>query len=161
MVAVRPPVDTPSLPQTLMSVPYQRPVPHLKHAGSFGQTYYGRRAEQHGFDDALLTGPDGSISEAGISNIAFSDGDTVIWPDAPCLAGITMQLLEPRLPAAGLPTRRAPVHLADLASVAAAFVTNSRGVAPVGRIDDTTIPVNPSLMKAITEIYESISWDPI
>jgi branched-subunit amino acid aminotransferase/4-amino-4-deoxychorismate lyase len=162
MVAVRPPVDPSGLPQSLKSVTYQRPVPHIKHAGSFAQFYYGRLAEHHGFDDALLTGPGGTISEAGISNIAVYDGNTVIWPDAPCLVGITMQLLQPRLPDAGIPTRRAPVHLADVPSVAAAFVTNSLGVvAPVGRIDDTTIPVDPSLMKTVVELYESINWDPI
>jgi branched-subunit amino acid aminotransferase/4-amino-4-deoxychorismate lyase len=161
LVAVRPPVDAPALPQGLKSVPYQRPVPHIKHAGTFAQLYYGRLARRHGFDDALLTGPGGAVSEAGISNFAVYDGDSVSWPDAPCLAGITMQLLQHRLPAAGIPTRRAPVHLADVASVAAAFVTNSRGVAPVGRIDDATIPVDASLTKAIVELYESVDWDPI
>jgi branched-subunit amino acid aminotransferase/4-amino-4-deoxychorismate lyase len=161
LVAVRPPVEPPSLPQALTSVPYQRPVPHIKHAGSFAQIYYGRRAVQHGFDDALLTGPGGVISEAGISNLAVHDGTAVVWPDAPCLAGITMQLLLPRLPGAGIPTRRAPVHLADVPSIAAAFVTNSHGVAPVGRIDDTAIPVDPDLVKTVTGVYESVDWDPI
>jgi branched-subunit amino acid aminotransferase/4-amino-4-deoxychorismate lyase len=161
LVAVRPPVEPPSLPQALKSVPYQRPVPHIKHAGSFAQIYYGRLAEQHGFDDALLTGPGGVISEAGISNVAVYDGSTVVWPDAPCLAGITMRLLEPRLPDAGTPTRRAPVRLADVASVAAAFVTNSQGVVPVGRIDDIAIPVDPGIMKTVTDTYESVDWDPI
>lgn len=161
MVAVRPPVDLSPTPQSLKSVPYLRPVPHVKHAGSFGQIYYGRLAERQGFTDALLTGPGGAISEAAISNIAFCDGTTIIWPDAPSLAGITMQLLEPRLAGAGLPTRRGPVRLADLPSYTAAFVTNSLGVAPVGRIDGTILPVDPGLMKTVTEIYESVPWDAI
>ena len=161
MVAVRQPMDPPDTPQSLMSVPYQRPVPHLKHAGSFAQIYYGRLAERHGFDDALLTGADGSISESTISNFAVYDGETVIWPDAPCLAGVTMQLLQASLGGAGVATRRAPVRLADVPSVAAAFVTNSRGVAPVVRIDDTTIPVDAGLMKTIGEVCGSMPWDPI
>ena len=161
MVAVRPPVDPPSTPQSLKSVPYQRPVPHLKHAGTFGQLYYGRLAVRHGFDDALLTGPSGEISEAGISNVAFFDGTTVIWPAAPSLSGITMQLLEPRLASAGLATHRAPVLLADLPSFAGAFVSNSRGVAPVGRIDDTALPVDVDLIAKISDIYASVPWDEI
>ena len=161
MVAVRPPADPPDTPQSLMSVPYQRPMPTIKHAGTFAQIYYGRLAERHGFDDALLTAADGSISEATISNIAVYDGDTVIWPDAPCLAGITMQLLQTGLGGAGVATRRAPVRLADVPSVAAAFVTNSRGVAPVARIDDTTIPVDAGLMRTVGELYGSVAWDPI
>jgi branched-subunit amino acid aminotransferase/4-amino-4-deoxychorismate lyase len=161
LVAVRPPVQPPSRPRALKSVPYQRPVPHVKHAGSFAQIHYGRLAERHGFDDALLTGPGGVISEAGISNVAVHDGTTLVWPDAPCLAGITMQLLQPRLPGAGVPTRRAPVRLADVSSFAAAFVTNSHGVAAVGRIDDIEIPVDAGLLKTVVDVYESVGWDPI
>jgi branched-subunit amino acid aminotransferase/4-amino-4-deoxychorismate lyase len=161
MVTVRPPVDPSQNPQRLKSVPYLRPVPHIKHVGGFGQIYYGRLAEREGFDDALLTGSGGEVSEAAISNIAFSDGTAVIWPDAACLAGITMQLLQPRLAGAGLPSRRGPVRLADLPSFTGAFVTNSRGIAPVGRIDGTTLAVDPGLMKTVTEIYESVPWDPI
>ena len=161
MVAVRPPTDLPTTPQSLKSVPYLRPVPHIKHAGSFGQLYFRRLAERQGFDDALLTGPGGSISEAAISNIAFFDGTTVRWPDAPCLAGITMQLIEPRLTGAGLPTLRGPVHLADLPSFDGAFVTNSLGIASVGRIDGTILSVDPGRMKTVTELYESVAWDAI
>ena len=58
----------------LESVPYQRCVAHIKHLGDFGQGYYRQLAEQHGFDDALLTGPDGLISEGSITNIGFFDG---------------------------------------------------------------------------------------
>jgi branched-subunit amino acid aminotransferase/4-amino-4-deoxychorismate lyase len=161
MVTVRPPADPPDTPQSLKSVPYQRPIPQIKHAGTFAQTYYGRLAKRHGFDDALLTGPGGDICEGAISNIAFYDHTTVIWPDAPCLVGITMQLLEPRLAGYDLPTRRGPVRLADLPSFSAAFVTNSLGIAPVGRIDGTTLPVNPRLMKSVIEIYESVTWEQI
>ena len=161
MVTVRPPAEMPAGPLSLKSVPYQRPVPHIKHIGGFAQIYYRRLAAADGFDDAVLAGPGGVISEGAISNIAFFDGTTVTWPDAPCLAGITMQLLEPRLADGDLPTRSGPVRLADLPSVTAAFVTNSRGIAAVGRIDATAIPASPALMKTLSGIYESIPWDPI
>lgn len=161
LVAVRPPVGPYTRPQRLRSVPYQRPLPHLKHAGSFGQIYYGRRAGELGFDDALLTGPDGVISEAAVSNIAFCLGDTVIWPAAPSLAGTAMQLLEPRLPDAGVPTQRRPVRLADHPAWTGAFVTNSRGVAAVDRIDNLEVPVHVTLMKSVTEVYEAIPFDQI
>lgn len=161
MVAVRAPVEMPSTPQSLQSVPYQRPLAHIKHVGAFGQIHYGLLAERGGFDDALLTGPGGVVSEGAITNIGFFDGSGVSWPDAPALHGITMQLLESRLAGSGLSSRRSPVRLSDLASFAAAFVTNSRGVAPVGRIDDLMIPVDTDLMKTLTQIYEAVPWDPI
>jgi branched-subunit amino acid aminotransferase/4-amino-4-deoxychorismate lyase len=114
MVTVRAPADMPSTPQSLQTVPYQRPVPHIKHVGSFAQIYYGRLAERNGFDDALLTGPGGVISEGAIANIGFFDGATVVWPEAPALQGITRQLLEPRPVDSGLPSRRSEVRLTDL-----------------------------------------------
>jgi branched-subunit amino acid aminotransferase/4-amino-4-deoxychorismate lyase len=161
MVTVRPPADSPRSPQRLQSVAYQRPVAHIKHLGGFGQLHYGRLAERNGFDDALLTGPGGVISEGAITNIAFSDGTSITWPDAPALHGITMQLLEARLPAGGLPTRRGPVHLADLSSFDTVFITNSHGVAAVDLIDDLPLPVDTELIKTVTGLYESIPWDAI
>ena len=161
MVTVRPSGSLPGSPQALQAVSYQRPVPHIKHAGTFAQTRYRRLAGRAGFDEALLTSPGGVISEGAITNVGFIDGATVIWPDAPALHGITMQLLEHRLPRAGLPSRRAAVRLADLPSFRGAFVTNSLGAVPVGRVDDLTIPVDTELMKTVQQVYESVPWDPI
>jgi branched-subunit amino acid aminotransferase/4-amino-4-deoxychorismate lyase len=161
MVTVRPPAEMPAGPQRLMSAPYQRPAPHIKHIGGFGQSYHNRLAANQGFDGALLVAPDGTIAEGAITNIALFDGTTVTWPDAPCLAGITMQLVEPRLPGLGLPSQHAPVRLADLPSCTGVFVTNSHGIAPVDRIDGVAIPVSPALMKTAHGSYESVPWDPI
>jgi branched-subunit amino acid aminotransferase/4-amino-4-deoxychorismate lyase len=84
-----------------------------------------------------------------------------VWPDAPALAGITLQLLEPRLATAGLPSRRASVRLADLPAYRGAFVTNARGIAPVGQIDDMELAVEGELMEAVAAVYASVPWDPI
>jgi branched-subunit amino acid aminotransferase/4-amino-4-deoxychorismate lyase len=161
MVTVRPPGGMPEGPLRLRSVPYQRALAHLKRTADFGQAYYLRLVAREGYDEALLTGPGGVVCEGGITNVGFLDGTGVIWPDAPALAGITMQLLEPRLPGAGLPTRRGPVRLADLPSFAAAFVTSARGIAPVGSVDDVAVPVDPGLLKTLTEVYDSVPWDVI
>ena len=161
MVTVRGPIEVTAEPIGIMSVPYQRSEPHIKHLADHGQVYHRRRAALAGFDDALLTGADGIISECGIANIAFFDGMSVVWPDAPALQGITMQLVEPRLPSAGVPTRRAPVHLRDLGSYRAAFVTNSRGIVPVGRIDDVVVAVDADLMRTASDLYGSVPWDTI
>jgi branched-subunit amino acid aminotransferase/4-amino-4-deoxychorismate lyase len=144
-----------------MSVPYQRAVAHIKHVGAFSQIHYGRVAERHGFDDALLTGVDGLISEAAISNIGFYDGASVIWPDAPCLPGITMQLLQTGLRGIGMPMRQAPVRLADLAAYRSAFVTNSLGITPVSRVDDLTLPIDVHLFETLTGTYGAVAWDRI
>jgi branched-subunit amino acid aminotransferase/4-amino-4-deoxychorismate lyase len=161
MVTVRGPIEVAAEPIGLMSVGYLRSEAHIKHLADHGQIYHRRRAELAGFDDALLTGPDGAIVECGIANIAFFDGTTVIWPDAPALQGITMQLVEPRLVAGGLPTRRDPVHMADIGSYRAAFVTNSRGIVPVARIDDHSLDIDVDLMRTVAGVYGSVAWDTI
>ncbi len=161
VVTVRPPANMPGAAWKLRSVPYQRPAPHLKHASDFGQTYYRNLVQRGGFDEALLTGPDGVIAEGGITNVGFWDGSAVTWPDAPALAGITMGLLEPRLPGHGLPSRRALVRLADLGSFRAAFVTNARGIAPVSQIDGLSLQADATLIQALTAVFEGVPWDPI
>ncbi len=161
MVTVRPPGTMAPDVWRLQTVPYQRSLAHIKHIGDFGQGYYQRLARDNGFDEALLTGPGGTISEGSITNVGFSEGAGVLWPAAPALAGITMQILERELPRHGVPSRHASVQMSGLGSFAAAFVTNSHGIAPVGLIDGLTVPVDGALMRALTQAYESAGWDRI
>jgi branched-subunit amino acid aminotransferase/4-amino-4-deoxychorismate lyase len=161
MVTVRPPVDAPAAPQGLMTVPYQRPVAHVKHVGGFGQSHYGRLAAREGFDEALLVDADGVVSEGAITNLGCYDGTSVVWPDAPALDGITMLLLERALPALGVPSKRGRVRVADLASYRSLIVTNSRGVAAVDRVDDRRIPIDRAFMETVARAYDSVPWDPI
>ncbi|WP_432151852.1 aminotransferase class IV [Streptomyces sp. bgisy029] len=121
--------------RSLMSVPYTRAVPHIKRPGGFGQTYYGMLAARAGFDEALLTGPGGVVAEGCFTNVGFWDGTSVVWPDAPALAGTTMTLLERGLAAAGEPSVRRAVTLDGLGAYRGAFLCNSQGIAPVRRID--------------------------
>jgi branched-subunit amino acid aminotransferase/4-amino-4-deoxychorismate lyase len=161
MVTVRPPAGLPAAPWRLQTVPYQRALAHIKHIGDFGQGYYQRLAHGNGFDEALLTGTGGTISEGSITNIGFYDGTGIIWPSAPALAGITMQILERHLPGHGVKSRRNPVSISGLGSFAGAFVTNSHGITPVGQVDDLTLPVDEALMAILSQAYESAGWDPL
>ncbi|NUT34868.1 MAG: class IV aminotransferase [Hamadaea sp.] len=156
-VTVRPPAS-PGPTRRLLPVSYQRTVAHIKRTGDFGQAFHGRAAARRGYDDALLIGPDGVVSETAIANVAFFDGQTVLWPDAPMLDGITQQLVRPRL---RLPARRDLVRLADLATVAAAFTLNSQGVAAVTLLGDRELPVHEDLMRAVTAAYDAAPWDEI
>jgi branched-subunit amino acid aminotransferase/4-amino-4-deoxychorismate lyase len=65
------------------------------------------------------------------------------------------------MPAAGLPSRRASVRLADLPDYRAAFVTNARGIAPVARIDDVEMVVDTHLMETLASVYEAVPRDRI
>lgn len=154
MVTVRDPAEV-ITPQCVQSVLYQRPDAHLKHLAT-GQGFYSWIARRNGFDDALFTAPDGLVCETAIANIGFLDASGVIWPDAPVLHGITMQLLEQ-----GVPSRRERVRVQNLASFDGAFLSNSHGVAAVHRIDDTPLPIDAARMKEVVDAYESAPWEPI
>jgi branched-subunit amino acid aminotransferase/4-amino-4-deoxychorismate lyase len=161
-VTVRPPFTMPpDASQRLKSARYVRAVPHIKRPGDFGQAYYIDRAVDAGYDDALLVADDGTVAEAGIANIAFFDGDNVIWPDAPVLAGITMQAVAPRLAEYGMPSRTARVLLADVGGFAGACVTNSRGIAAVSAIDEVELPIAAEFVKAMNAAYDAVAWDGI
>ena len=155
-VVVRPPAEVPPTPQGLLPVGYERPVPHIKHVGTFGQIHHGLQAGRAGFDDALLVLPDGRVAEGGITNIGFFRDGRIIWPDAPMLHGITMGLLDERLR-----PYRAVIRLEDLPSFDGAFVTNSLGVAPVNRIGDVEFTPREDWMLPVHKAYASVPWDEI
>ncbi len=159
MITLRPPGSMPARPQALRSVPYQRTLAHVKHIGGFGQWYHGHLARRDGFDDALFTDDEGAVSETSIANIGFAREGEIVWPSAPSLQGITMQLLDSRLAEAGIPTRRAPVRLSELPSYQAAFVTNARGIAPVARIDDHVLAGDDGVMATLDRLYGDATWD--
>ncbi len=159
MVTVREPGGVRS-PQRLLSVRYLRPDAHLKHLAT-GQGYYSRVARRSGFDDALLTGADGLVSETATANIGFFEEGGVVWPDAPLLEGITMQLLERKLPELGVSSRRATVRLGDIGSFEGAFLSYARGVAAVGGVDDTDLPISAECMQSLVDAYDSVPWDTI
>ena len=161
MVTVRPPGGMLPGPWRLRSVPYQRSVAHIKHTSDFGQRYYQRLVQASGFDEALLTGPDGNISEGSITNVGCFDGRQIIWPAAPALSGITMQLIEPALARRRLPSIRSHVRVADLGSFTGVFVTSARGIAAVGQVDDVRLPVDEQLMTTLAQCLESLVWDDI
>jgi branched-subunit amino acid aminotransferase/4-amino-4-deoxychorismate lyase len=161
MVTVREPASIPSTPQSLQSVPYQRSLAHIKHIGDFGQAYFGRLATKNGFDGALLVGPDGVVAEGSITNIGFAEADTIVWPDAPALHGISMQVLQRELSQASIPWGHRSVNVADIGSFDGAFITNSRGIAPVGRIDETILPTDAELVSTVMRMFAAAPWDPI
>jgi branched-subunit amino acid aminotransferase/4-amino-4-deoxychorismate lyase len=101
------------------------------------------------------------MSETASANIGFLADATVIWPAAPLLHGITMQLLDRALADRGLPSRRSPLRAADAASHDGVIVANARGIAVVGQIDDVAVPVDLGRIQALTHVYDSVAWDAI
>jgi len=161
IVTVRKPQDTPDRPHSMMAVQFQRPLARLKHVGSWGQGRSGDAALAAGFDEGLLTDETGRISEGTVTNVGFWRDGTVIWPDAPKLDGITMLLLRRRLAAAGAGQAEEPVRVPDLAGFGGMILCNSRGWAPVGRVDDLMISQDETFTGVIEAAFDGCPRDEI
>lgn len=125
MTAVFPPPPPLGDALRLLPVTYGRDAAHLKHSATFPLIRARRTAMAAGFDDALFTDADGLISEGTLWNVGFIRGETVVWPQAPMLAGVTQTLITRGLAAVGLDAVSAPVRLADLGGFDGAFLCNS------------------------------------
>jgi branched-subunit amino acid aminotransferase/4-amino-4-deoxychorismate lyase len=85
----------------------------------------------------------------------------VIWPDAPKLDGITMLLLRRQLTAAGVGQAEEPVRVEELTGYEGMILCNSRGWAPVSRVDDLAIPQDEAFTGVIAAAIDACPWDEI
>ena len=113
---------------------FLRPVPQLKHIGTFPLFHHRREALKAGYDDALFVDGEGEgarVAEGSVWNIGFWDGRQVVWPQAPALRGTTERLLQAGLEAAGVGQVVRPVAVAELGGFQAAFAANANGLQPI------------------------------
>jgi branched-subunit amino acid aminotransferase/4-amino-4-deoxychorismate lyase len=151
-----------STPLQLKCFRHERVLPHIKHVGTFPLFHFRRLAQIDGFDDALFVDADGVVSEASVWNIGFFDGHGIVWPDAPALTGVSMQLLQNGLRERGTATTSRRVTRADIATFRSAFLTNSScAVRPIAAIDGVNFTVDRSLTALLEQCYESNPWQEI
>lgn len=78
------PLDPRTSPVRLRTTTYERDLPHVKHAGTFGLSLRRRRAVLDGYDDVLFTDRDGRISEPRSPTSPSSPATTSSGPRPPC-----------------------------------------------------------------------------
>jgi branched-subunit amino acid aminotransferase/4-amino-4-deoxychorismate lyase len=162
LVRTLPPHPPDPAPLRLGTVRYQRDLPQVKHLGTFGLSYHARQAELAGYDDALFIDPAGRISEASVWNAGFLAGDTVVWPEAAVLPGITMLVQKEALRRLGVPQETREVRPADLREFDAMFVTNSETPGrAVASVDDLVLPPADHAVELLAKAYETVPWDEI
>ncbi|MBO9663985.1 aminotransferase class IV family protein [Dokdonella sp.] len=162
LVTTAPARASASPPLRVGSVHYQREAPHIKHVGTFGLFHQRRLAQSRGYDDALFVASDGAVSEGSIWNVGFFDGQRVIWPDAPMLEGVSMQLLQAGLRESGVDSVVRRVDLAEVANFRAAFFTNSGcAVQPIAAIDEKIFAAAPELVQALDAAARIAPWQAI
>jgi branched-subunit amino acid aminotransferase/4-amino-4-deoxychorismate lyase len=150
-------------PLRLKSFVYARELATIKHVGTFPLFHYRRLAQQAGCDDALFVDADGRISEGSIWNIGFVDRDgVVVWPDAPQLDGVGMQLLKAGLQRMGVPSVTRTVRLNELGAFSTAFFTNaSVPLQPIVAIDDQGFGESSSANEMLMRCYETAALQPL
>ncbi|WP_213451185.1 aminotransferase class IV family protein [Rhizomonospora bruguierae] len=140
-------------PWRVQSAAYTRDLPAVKHVGLFGAIWHRRAAQLRGYDDAVFTDAESYVSEGPTWNIAFYDGDHVVWPNAEVLPGVTMRLLRQVHDR----TTLAPVNLTDLPRMQAAFATNTTiGVRAITAINDVEFPADHPILDTLRKEYEEI-----
>ena len=143
-------------PLRLQSVSHQRVLPQIKHIGMFDVLHLWRQARFAGFDDVVLTATNGEIAEGATWNIGFWDGRRVVWPSAPALPGITLQLLDAGLREQGIESVSHPVFSDQLAGFRSAFMVNSGSVGPlIEAIDTQRFDVDDKLLEMLASAWES------
>ena len=149
-------------PLRLKSFVYRRELPAIKHVGTFALFHYRRLAQQAGFDDALFVDDDGRISEGSVWNIGFFDGSGVIWPQAPQLRGIGMQLLQAGLARNAVPSATQSVRLQDAGRFRAAFFSNATTpVCAIASIDEIEFALDGEAMALLVACHETNPWETV
>lgn len=161
VVTVTDPVpDDPRSPLRVRTDGFRRHWPAHKHSETMGLTYTRRRAARDGYDDVLFVGPDNLVSEGSVWNVAFYDGDQIIWPQAPMLKGVTMVLLQLALSMNGTPWTLRPVDAVELPLLTAAAAANSICPAqPIGSIDGVPFPADDKLTSFLREAWATVPFD--
>lgn len=144
----------PTGPLALDVIEHERHLPHVKHVGEVSKTLLLRRAKARGFDDAAFIDRSGRLSEATIWNLAFWDGESVIWPRAEILTGVTMQIVERRLRVLGIAQQTRDLRPDELGEHLSAVVMNSwtPGI-PIVRIGDSLLGQEAEFMRLFHSAY--------
>jgi branched-chain amino acid aminotransferase len=141
-------------------------VPHGRHAASefAGVKYLSwaenltlyERAQQRGFDDALLLNERGEVAECTSANI-FAAMGTQIWTpplSSGCLPGVTRALLLEEAHVPGLTVQEKVLMPADLESAGEVFITSStRELLPVISVKGLRIARGESARVRLQQAY--------
>ena len=162
LVTVTPPRRVDPSPARLKTFHHERALPAIKHVGTFALFHHRRLAQLAGYDDALFVDTNGAICEASIWNIGFHDGTGVVWPVAPQLHGVSMQLIDCGLRARGIATTSRRVTRDDLATFRSAFLTNCGcPVQTVAAIDDVALAIDADFAATLAAAHAANPLQPI
>lgn len=159
LVTLTPPASPRKPPLRAKSYRFVRPLPQVKHVGTFPLFHYRRQAQLAGYDDALFVADDGCVVEGSVWNLGFWDGESVVWPEGPALRGTAERLLQMGLAELGVPQRHRSVALIDVGGFRAAFASNASGLQAVTGIDGVEFPATAALSALLDRALASRPWE--
>lgn len=161
LISLSAPVQASARAMKVKSFEFQRPLPQVKHVGTFPLFHYRRLARGQGYDDAVFVDSEARISEGSVWNLGLWDGEEVVWPDAPALRGTSEQLLQAGLRELGVGQVVRPVRLGELGSYQAAFASNASGIQQIASIDETAFSASAEIVGMLRKAMETQAWDPL
>ncbi len=161
LISLSAPVPSSAQALKVKSFPFQRPLPQVKHVGTFPLFHYRRLARGQGYDDAVFVDSEGRISEGSVWNLGLWDGEQVIWPDAPALRGTSEQLLQAGLRELGVGQAVREVRLDELSGYQAAFASNASGIQHIASIDETAFSAPAEVAAMLEKAMRTQAWDPL
>ncbi|XVU22689.1 hypothetical protein ACQPZJ_36255 [Actinoplanes sp. CA-054009] len=106
----------------------------------------------------LFLGADGGVREGSVWNVVFFDGERVIWPEAPMLTGVTMQVLRRGLDKLGVASDRR--RITSLEGLVGAAAANSHCPAqPLASVDGWELPEPAALTEVLWRAWREVPWD--
>ncbi|MGF6174276.1 aminotransferase class IV family protein [Ensifer sp. 4252] len=155
LVRAGPASSGPKGPLALLTVEHERALPTIKHVGEVAKTYFLRQAVAQGFDDAAFIDRHGRLSEASIWNLAFWDGETVVWPEAEMLTGTTMGIVRRQLQSLGIAQRTQEIRPADLPALAGVVMNSWTPGIAISRIDATPLRDPQAFLALLHRAHEA------
>lgn len=142
----------------LMTVEYQRELPHVKSTNYVNAIRLEPLKRQRGVDDMLYHAAHG-VTECPRSNFFLIKDGVLITPNQHILEGITRSVILELAPQANLKVETRPVPLDELRTAEEAFITSStQGVVPVTEIDGEAVGKNGRVgphTKTITDLFKA------
>jgi len=156
LIRTRPAASGPNGPISLATIKHERFLPQIKHTGEMAKTFFLQQAVEQGLDDVAFIDGRCRLSEATIWNLAFWDGNSVIWPLAEMLPGTMMGTVRRQLEQLGISQSFKEITLADLPALSGGVVMNSwsPGIA-VSQIGSVPLPEASAFLELLHRAYEA------
>lgn len=145
----------------LMTMKFERPVPHIKSTSLVITNLARQMSEMTGAIDILFINRDNVITEGSISNVFMVKNGVLITPTENNLAGTIQQMILQMAEAQNMPIKTKNITLEELLNADEVFITSVlKLVLPIGKVNETIInnyeagPITFKLKKLADDAFE-------